>query len=124
MAILIKTNDPQQLLRDIKEAIDNNVIQTWSYDKDGDFTHTLEQWKYNGWMRPHTEIINNNFNMSFGFLGNTSVVTTKAIYAVYHGRFAEMLLAHFDEQISNILLTSMPKTEYDTITTRKDVEKE
>jgi hypothetical protein len=32
------------------------------------------------------------------------------VYAVYHGRFIEMLLAHFDEQMSGAAATAMPTT--------------
>lgn len=33
-------------------------------------------------------------------------------YAVYHGRFSEMLLAHFDDEFSNVYSTAQ-KTKYD-----------
>jgi hypothetical protein len=33
---------------------------------------------------------------------------TKEVYGVFHGRFTEMLLTHFDTQISNVTASSMP----------------
>ena len=32
---------------------------------------------------------------------------SKAIYAVYHGRFVEMLLTHFDSEIEEIKVSSL-----------------
>ena len=42
MAVIVKTGDPAGLLKKIKKAIDDKHIETWSYDSDGDFTHTPE----------------------------------------------------------------------------------
>lgn len=111
MALIVKTANPQGLLSDIKKAIDTKSIQTWQYDSDGDFTHTPEQWKYKAWMRPTIYL----GEVHFGFIGHKTVNTTKLIYALYHGRFAEMLLNHFDDKFSNVQATAMP-TAVDKIT--------
>lgn len=115
MAVIVKTLDPASLLTNIKKAIDAKEIQTWSYDSDGDFTHTPEQWQFRAWLRPKQV----NGELQFGFIGNENVVTTKLIYAVFHGRFAEMLLNHFDDKLSTIETTAMP-TSIDNITYDKD----
>jgi hypothetical protein len=44
MALLFKTNVPQALLNDFKK-IDEGHVVTWSCDRDGDFTHTPDQWR-------------------------------------------------------------------------------
>lgn len=111
MTLIVRTVDPSGLLSDLKKAIQANEIQTWSVDSDGDFTHTPEQWKSKGWLRPKIEAD----KIQFGFLGNRNVITTSLIYAVYHGRFTEMLLNHFDKKISKIEATSLP-TSLDFIT--------
>ena len=46
MAVHILTSTPNTLLTKIKAAIDKGEIDTWSYDANGDFTHTPEQWKF------------------------------------------------------------------------------
>ena len=43
MAIRIKTSRPLWVINQIKARIDNGVIDTWSYDDEGDFTH-VGQW--------------------------------------------------------------------------------
>lgn len=106
MALIVKTNNPKGLLEAIKKSIDSKSVQTWSYDSDGDFTHTPDQWKTKGWMRPKV----NNGELHFVFLGNKQVTTTKLIYAIYHGRFAEMLLNHFDDSFSRVEATALPTT--------------
>jgi hypothetical protein len=50
MALNIQTSNPNDLLTKIKKAINDNVVVTWTYDADGDFTHVTsnEQWKGKG----------------------------------------------------------------------------
>jgi hypothetical protein len=96
MSIIVSAPSPEQLLIAIKQAIDKRNIETWAYDKDGDFTHTPDQWKYQAWLRP---VVAPGF-LIFGLLGKKDAVMTKVVYAVYHGRFIETLLSHFDQTFS------------------------
>ncbi len=111
MAIFVETNTPQSLVDKIKEAIDQNKIDTWSYDSDGDFTHNVDQWRYNAWIRPIVE----DKRVVFAILGRTDVPLSVVDYGVYHGRFVEMLLNHLDSQCSNITVTPMPVSRYDNL---------
>lgn len=111
MAIIIKTNDPNNLLVEIKKTIDTKAIETWSYDSDGDFTHTPEQWKLKAWLRPKI----GTGELMFGIIGRNDVQLSTYIYGVYHGRFIEMLLNHFDNKFTEAYATSMPKTGVDII---------
>ena len=52
MAIHFKTETPKKLLAAFKKAVDDGHVVTWSYDSDGDFTHTAEQWIRKAWLRP------------------------------------------------------------------------
>jgi hypothetical protein len=115
MALIIKTNTPKKLLSDIKKAIDDNKIRTWSYDSDGDFTHTPDQWARKAWFQVHES---KDGILSFGILGQRDTNTSTLIYAVYHGRFAEMLLTHFDSDFSAIETSALPKN-FDQITSNK-----
>lgn len=108
MAIIVQTNNPTGLLASIKKAIDNKEVETWSYDNDGDFTHTPEQWHKKAWLRPR--IYPNE--LRFGILGPKDVKLSKTIYGVYHGRFIEMLLSHFDNSFITVSATAK-KTEPD-----------
>lgn len=108
MAILVKTQNPAGLLKAIKKAIDDENIDTWSYDNDGDFTHTPEQWKNKAWLRPKIY----EGELRFGILKQKNVELKKVIYGVYHGRFIEMLLTHFDDDFSTASATAK-KTEPD-----------
>jgi hypothetical protein len=54
MALHFFTNNPHGLLSAFKKAIDDGRVVTWAYDKDGDFTHTAQQWKDLAWLRPST----------------------------------------------------------------------
>jgi hypothetical protein len=104
MAINFMASNPKALLNAFKKAIDEGHVVTWSYDHDGDFTHIPDQWKNQAWLRP--SILNGQ--LTFNFLANKNVKTTKALYGVYHGRFIEAMLAHCDNLFSTAAATAMP----------------
>ena len=112
MAINFDTDNPTKLLSAFKKAIDDKKIVTWSYDKDGYFTHAPEQWRYKAWLRP--TIYTGRLTMNF--LSGQDV-TTKPLYAVYHGRFIESMLTHCDELFNAGAATALP-TNSDVITKR------
>ena len=97
MAIRVITSQQCALLAAIKKAIDTRKVETWSYDSDGDFTHTPPQWARKAWLRPKIEF----GALVFNILNPRGVVITKEVYGVYHGRFIEMLLVHFDNSFTN-----------------------
>lgn len=92
------------LLCKINDAIDSNQISTWGYDDDGDYTAIPQQWNREAWMHP---IIVDKKTIKFGIVQRRDASLTQNVYAVYHGRFAEMLLMHFDRYISNIEISSL-----------------
>lgn len=103
MALTVYTNDPNALLNSIRAAIKDKRVETWAYDVDGDFYHTPEQWRGKAWFRPYVL----QGMLSFGLLGQKDVEMTKMIYGIYHGRFSEMLLVHFDKDFSNVSATAI-----------------
>jgi hypothetical protein len=113
MALLFKTNVPQALLNDFKKKIDEGHVVTWSYDKDGDFTHTPDQWRNQAWMRPSIDL----GGLKFNILGNAKKITTKAVYGVFHGRLVESMATHCDDRFTEAVTTSRA-TNADTITTK------
>lgn len=108
MAVIIKTSNPSGLLSALRKAIDDNKIETWSYDADGDFTHTPNQWEKKAWLRPKIY----SGELRFGILAVQGTNMSKLFYGVYHGRFIEMMLVHFDESFSFANATAQ-KTEPD-----------
>lgn len=107
---LVSPVTPQMLWENILKQIDNGVIDTWEIDSDGDLTHTPYQWKGEAWFRYYP----NESELVFGIVARRERKMSKVIYGLYHGRFAEMLLTHFDTQIKEITISSMPE-EYDLI---------
>lgn len=102
MAVIVKTQNPSELLKKIKKSIDEKSIVTWSYDSDGDFTHSPDQWKNKAWLSP----IAYENELRFGILKQKNVRLKKHIYGIYHGRFIEMLLNHFDNDFTTAYATS------------------
>lgn len=101
MALSVKTDNPSGLLSSIKKAIDDNVVATWSYDKDGDFTHIPDQWRNKAWLRPKTE----TGELRFVIIEPKDTTITKMVSGIYHGRFIEMLTSHFDTKFSTATAT-------------------
>ena len=104
MAVRVFCAQPQKLLNEIKAAIRVGSIQTWTLDKDGDFTHSPQQWANKAWFRTTVGID----RLVFRILGQTTQRMSRRVYGVYHGRFIEMLLDHFDEKFSHVTATAMP----------------
>jgi len=98
MSIYVKTANPRKLVDDINEKINNSAINTWSIDKDGDYTHTAQQWQFHAWVHPIVE----TERVVFAIWGRVSEDMSVVDYAIYHGRFVEMLLTHFDHQCTKI----------------------
>lgn len=113
MAIFVSTEKASELLAEIKKAIDIHEIVTWEYDSDGDFTHVPEQWKNKAWLRPYIE----TNRLVFGIVDRKDVNLSLDEYAIYHGRFIEMLLEHFDKQCGEIQVSPLG-TDYDVIVTK------
>ncbi|MFB9841107.1 hypothetical protein [Mucilaginibacter ginsenosidivorans] len=108
MSLIIRTTNPAGLLSEIKAAIDKKTVETWEYDSDGDFTHTPPQWYKKAYLRPKVA----PGELQFGILGIKGTKLSKEIYGVYHGRFIEMLLVHFDSKFS-IASATAKKTDLD-----------
>jgi hypothetical protein len=104
MAVRVFCDNPTELLANIKGAIRAGTVETWSLDSDGDLTHSPQQWKNKAWFRPSVE----TEKVVFYLLGQKTEKMSKEIYAIYHGRFIEMLLAHFDLKFSRATATALP----------------
>jgi hypothetical protein len=103
MAVHVYTPQPSGLLLAIKKAIDEKRVETWTYDSDGDFTHVPLQWYRKAWLRPSVQsglLVLNTLTP-----GGTRL--SREVYGVYHGRFIEMLLAHFDTSFSTADATAL-----------------
>lgn len=104
MAIRVFCDQPEALLKEIKEAVREKRIETWKIDKDGDFTHSPKQWENLAWLRPRVL----EDRITFFILGAKDRVMSRTTYGVYHGRFVEMLLTHFDEKFDRATTTALP----------------
>jgi hypothetical protein len=101
--ITFSTANPQQLLVSLKEAIRSGHITTWS-EVDGYFTHTPSQWAYKAWLQPSLQ----GGELRFAIIKSQNINVTTEVYAVYHGRFLETMLAHFDGQFTSGVASAMP----------------
>ncbi len=107
MAIYFNTTNPQLLLGEIKKAIKDGRIVTWLVDENGDFTHNTEQWKYQAWLRPKIS----SQQLIFSILRPKNKSISSVIYAIYHGRFIESVLTHFDGLFSTAMASALPAEE-------------
>ena len=105
MAIYFNTKTPKKLLAAYKKAIDDGHVTTWTYDADGDFTHTADQWNKKAWLRPR---IQEGSALALNILTPKETTLSSVVYAVYHGRFIESMLSHCDELFNDGRATALP----------------
>lgn len=101
--VTIATSSPTELLARIKRVIDNGSVKTWAYDRDGDFTHSAPQWNMKAWLRPRIT----TYGIELSFIAPTSGAS-REVFAVYQGRFQEMMMAHFWQSYTQSSCTPAP----------------
>ncbi len=104
MAVRVQSSDPRALLNDIRKAIRDGSVETWSMDSDGDLTHATEQWRNKAWFRPKLS----DELLIFNILTPRGKRMSRTIYGIYHGRLIQMLLVHFDEKFTRASATALP----------------
>jgi hypothetical protein len=103
--IKVETNDPQELLLSIEQAINNDEIITWKKTSSGSFTHATDQWKNKAWFRPTVK--KEEGCVIFNIVRPKGGHVSSEAYAIYHSHFSYMLLQHFDRRFSKIHITSL-----------------
>lgn len=109
--IEIHTDNPHDLVRKINNAIDEKRIVTWIYDEDEDYIHNRKQWIGKAWITPVYDKHDASL-LRFCIVEPKTQKMSRSTYAVYHGRFLEMLLTYFDRDIISVSVSPM-LTPYD-----------
>jgi hypothetical protein len=104
VSVRIYTSKPRALLKEIKNLIDEGHIKTWAYDSDGDFTHSAQQFNKKAWLSP--EVLDDGLRMKI--VASKEYDLTRFLYAVYHGRFIEMLITHVPDLFTKAVATADP----------------
>lgn len=107
MALIVYTSRPNALNSKIHEAIvKNKSIQTWDFDEQGRLIHVTSsgQWEKEATV---TTTVLPNTGLLFAIQGPDNKILQKRAYAIYLGRLAEMLLAHFDKDFTVIQITAL-----------------
>jgi hypothetical protein len=104
MALTFFTGTPNKLLAAFKKAIDDGHVATWAYDKDGDFTHTAQQWKNLAWLHPSSI----TGQLVLHTLKPKDKNITWEVYGIYHGRFIESMIIHCHDLFTNAEATASP----------------
>jgi hypothetical protein len=104
MAIIVNCDQPRVLLRQIREGIEDGLVRGWSYDEDGDFSYTVARWEGRAWLRPRIR----GDRLTLNIVTPRGQQMTTMTYAVYHARFAQMLLTHFDSEFDDVRISASP----------------
>ncbi len=105
MAVVVTTSKPRGLMKRLVERISAEEIRTWELDEEGDLTHSATQWVRRAWMRARFE----EPGLIFTIIPPKGQAISTAVYAVYHGRLVEMLLAHADDLMTSVEVTPYPE---------------
>ena len=104
MAIIIQTDHPDLLLDTIYEGIDRK-IDKWSRTNDGRITHGSLLWKNEAFFKPQIWV--DDSELRFGLVKRKDRRhITASLYTMYHVRFIEFLLNHFDTDFSRVAATA------------------
>lgn len=107
MAVNFFTSNPNALLEHFNKRIDQEEskgkITTWLRDKDGDYTHGADNWKWKAWFRP--KVIEGA--LVFNIFGRKDAVMSRVVYGYYHGHLTETFLNHFDDMFSSASSTAL-----------------
>lgn len=111
MAVKIRASNPADLLSKIKKAINEGRIKTWNYETYHEkqyFTHVTSdnQWRGKAWLLPKFE----EDLLVLNIITPQNLTVSTVAYAVYHGRFIEMLLTHFENEFSVAWATALPES--------------
>jgi hypothetical protein len=112
MALFVETPDRANLLALIYEAIgkknQKGGVATWETDSRNYFTHTPAdgQWKGEAYFQPVLPKDEPNI-LKFCIIKPSAENISVRVYSIYHGRFAEMLLAHFDKEFTKITTSAL-----------------
>jgi hypothetical protein len=106
MSVRALTDDAVGLLARIKKLLDQGHIDSWAYDDTGDFTHTASsgQWKNKAWFRPEAK----SDRLRFRLIKPKNNKINRTVFAVYHGRFIEMLIGHVPDYFTDARATPNP----------------
>jgi hypothetical protein len=118
MAIIIETVDPHGLLKMIYKGIDDKDIRTWArIEKSQKLTHVTASGQYEHLAAFTPKAVTDATKLTFliDFPEDIDPDKARGLYAIYHGRFMEMLLAHFYNHFSALAASSKPKL-YDVMT--------
>jgi len=103
MAVIVYADDPNQFTETLQRIFDDGDVKAWIRDDDGDYTHSPSQWIQMAWFRIRPPEMD---RVVFSLLGAKGMKMSTEVYAVYHGRFIEMLLTHLDHEFSDVEATA------------------
>jgi hypothetical protein len=111
MITITTKNAPGQLVEKINTLIKNKRITTWDIDDENDYILNIDEYRYKAWMSIDDRIEGNT--LFFCIIESRKYALTKEIYAVYHCKFAEMLLEYFDTEIDNLQISPLLVDRFD-----------
>jgi len=101
MAIIVTTSEPTALLSSMKSTLISTEQHSWYCDNDGDFTMRMSA--VAAWFRPRIE----GDTIVFRIITARGQTMKRGTYALYHGKFIEMLLRNFDTRFSRVVASAL-----------------
>ena len=107
--ISVFTKQGVSLMHAIRKAIEEKKVQTWRFDANNEFlTHDTasKQWDGKAWLKPEIKADALLFGICYSYKDGKKLPFPREIYAIFHGRFIEMLLEHFPTYFDKVVATS------------------
>jgi hypothetical protein len=109
MAITVPSNDPLELLLQIKKDMTEAEASEWKCDTDGDITLSDPQWHGKAWFRPYVK----DAKLVFGIIPASEPKMNTTLFAFYHGRLLETLMGRYPHLITETWTSAITNKFYD-----------
>ncbi|RXZ38049.1 hypothetical protein D9O50_00375 [Oxalobacteraceae bacterium CAVE-383] len=109
MAITIPINDPLEFLQQFKADITAQRTDEWVWDADGDITLSHPEYRSKAWFRPYPK----SGKLVFAIIPASEPKMTRGLSAYYHGRLLETLLARYQNEVGETMISSVVSKFYD-----------
>lgn len=109
--ITVATQQPADLLNKIKAAIRDGSVETWAFAPGDGFTHATRdgQWEGHAHLEPSAKASELVLRYVPTKPREPDAPDSATLRGVYHGRFIEMLVTHFRDDLDEITVSFTKK---------------
>jgi len=105
MELVVYTDSPQDIIEKFNDDIKKKSITDWERNANGDYTYVIEgkgPYYKKAWIHVEKLEEEDKFRMTLKGIKGDKSLKKETIQGVYFGRFIEMLISRFEQEIDKI----------------------